>query len=73
MAVEGAICSFSVEGLETFTLVALSVLAVGMFSVFGGKFFKKSENYEELEVPSLAWTFFNFNFAKSLKNMKNVF
>ena len=53
MAVEGAICSFSVEGLETFTLVALSVLAVGMFSVFGGKFFKKSENDEELEVPSL--------------------
>ena len=66
MAVEGAICSFSVEGLETYTVMALSVLAVGMFSVFGGKFFKKSENVEELEVPSLTWLFFNFNFAKSL-------
>ena len=53
MAVEGAICSFSVEGLETYTIMALSVLAVGMFSVFGGKFFKKSQNDVELEVPSL--------------------
>jgi len=53
MAIEGAICSFSVEGLETYALMAFSVLAVGMFSVFGGKFFKKSKNDEELEVPSL--------------------
>ncbi len=66
MAVEGAICSFSVEGLETYSLMIFGALAVGLFSVFGGKFFKKSENDEELEVPSLAWTFFNFNFAKSL-------
>ena len=53
MAVEGAICSFSVEGLETYTLMALSVLAVGMFSIFGGKFFKKNENDEQLVLPSL--------------------
>jgi len=53
MAVEGAICSFSVEGLETYSLMIFGALAVGMFSVFGGKFFKKSKNDEELEVPSL--------------------
>jgi len=53
MAVEGAICSFSVEGLETYSLMIFGALAVGMFSIFGGKFFKKSENDEKLEVPSL--------------------
>jgi len=53
MAVEGAICSFSVEGLETYSLMIFGALAVGMFSIFGGKFFKKSENDEQLEVPSL--------------------
>ena len=43
MAVEGAICSFGVEGLETYSLIALGTLAVGLASVFGGKFFKKSD------------------------------
>jgi len=28
-------------------------LAVGLFSVFGGKFFKKSEDVEDIQVPSL--------------------
>ena len=53
MAVEGAICSFSVEGLETYSLMIFGALAVGLFSVFGGKFFKKSEDVEDIQVPSL--------------------
>ncbi len=53
MAVEGAICSFSVEGLETYSLMVFGALAVGLFSVFGGKFFKKSEHDEDIQVPSL--------------------
>ena len=52
MAAEGAICSFGAEGLETYSLMALGALAIGMFSVFGGKFFKKNEKTEEIEVLS---------------------
>ncbi len=53
MAAEGAICSFSVEGLETYSLIVFGTLAAGLFSVFGGKFFKKSENVEDIQIPSL--------------------
>ncbi len=53
LAVEGAICSFSVEGLETYSLIALGTLAIGLASVFGGKFFKKSDNAEPIELESI--------------------
>ena len=53
MAAEGQICSLGLGGLETYSLIVFGTLAAGLFSVFGGKFFKKSENDEELEIPSL--------------------
>ncbi len=53
MAAEGAVCSFSVEGLETYGLMIFGALAVGLASVFGGKFFKKSDNDEEIALESI--------------------
>jgi len=55
MAVEGAVCSFSVEGLETYSLMIFGALAVGLASVFGGKFFKKSDTDEEIIIESITW------------------
>ncbi len=54
MAVEEAICSLGAGGLETFSLMAFGVLAIGLFSVFGGKLFKKNKDAEEIEVSSFA-------------------
>ena len=53
MVAEGAVCSFSVEGLETYSLMLFGALAVGLFSVFGGKLFKKSDSDEEIAVESI--------------------
>jgi len=53
MVAEGSICPFVGEGLETYSMIALGTLAVGLFSVFGGRFFKKTDDTEEIEVPSL--------------------
>ena len=54
MAGEEAICSLGAGGLETFSLMAFGVLAIGLFSVFGGKFFKKNKDVVEIKVSSLA-------------------
>ena len=59
MAAENAICSLGAGGLETFSLIAVSILGIGLFSVFGGKFFKKNRDIEEVEVNSLTWNFSN--------------
>jgi len=53
MAAEEAICSLGFEGLETVSLIVFGTLAAGLFSVFGGKFFMKSEDVEDIQIPYL--------------------
>ena len=53
MTIEGSICPFEGEGVETFSMIALGTLAIGLFSVFVGKFFKKPEETNEIQFPSL--------------------
>ena len=54
MSAEGSICSFAGEGLFTYGIIALGTLALGIFTVFSGKFFDSTEGSEEIQVPSLA-------------------
>ena len=54
MAGEEAICGFGAGGLETFSLIAFGVLSIGLFSVFGGKFFKKEKESENIEITPMS-------------------
>lgn len=54
MAGEEAICSFGAGSLEAFSLIAIGVISIGFFTVFGGKNFKNEKDNEKIEITPIS-------------------